>query len=175
MNIKRMTRISLFASILAISVYLVPPFQIPVIEISFTLQTMVIVLIGFLLTPLEAFLSVLIYILIGAVGLPVFSGARGGFSVIFGPSGGFLILFPFVSLGISLFKSDQKRTGYHLLVAFIISVPMLYLLANVYLSFVLEMNYWISLLSLLPLVPFDMIKILLAYFIYLKIPKHILE
>lgn len=174
MNIKSMTRIALFASVLAISVYLVPPIQIPIIEISFTLQTMVIVLIGFLLTPLEAFLSVLIYILIGAIGLPVFSGARGGLSVLFGPSGGFLILFPFVSLGISLLKSDQKKMGYHLFVAFMISVPVLYMLANVYSSFVLEMNYWISLLRLLPFVPLDMIKILLAYFIYQKIPKCIL-
>jgi biotin transport system substrate-specific component len=175
MNIKSMTRISLFASMLAVSVYMIPPIPIPFVEVSFTLQTMFVVLIGFLLTPLEAFFSVFVYIMIGAFGIPVFSGARGGFSVLFGPSGGFLMLFPLVSLGISRFKSYPKNMVHNLFVASLFGIVLLYLLANIYLSFTLEVNYWIALLSLLPFIPFDMVKIVLAYFIYRKIPKHILK
>jgi biotin transport system substrate-specific component len=175
MNIKRMTRISLFASMLAISVYLIPPIQVPFVEVSFTLQTMLVVLIGFLLTPLEAFLAILVYIMVGALGIPVFSGARGGLSVLFGPSGGFLMMFPFVSLGISYFKSDPKKIGCNLIIAFVFGIVLLYLFANVYLSLVLNLNYWIALLSLLPFIPFDMVKIVLAYLVYRKIPKDLFE
>ena len=175
MNIKSMTRVSLFASMLAVSVYLIPPIPIPFVEVSFTLQTMFVVLIGFLLTPLEAFLSVLVYIMIGAFGIPVFSGARGGLSVLFGPSGGFLMLFPLVSLGISRFKSNQQNMVHNLLIASVFGIILLYLFANIYLSFILEINYWIALLSLLPFIPFDMLKIIFAYFIYRKIPKHLFE
>ena len=160
---------------IAISVYLIPPIQVPIIDISFTLQSMMIVLIGFLLTPLEAFLSVLIYVLIGTAGLPVFSGARGGLSVLLGPSGGFIMMFPLISLAISLFKSKDRNKIWDILISILFGIIILYAVANLYMSFILSMNYWIALSSLLPFVPFDFIKIILAYLIYLRFPKDLLK
>jgi biotin transport system substrate-specific component len=175
LNLKQMIRISLFAAMISISVYLFPPFIIPYVQVTFTLQTLLIILVGFLLRPTEAFLSSLIYILLGAIGLPVFSGGRGGFQVLFGPTGGFILLFPFLSLGISLLKSKSRHTLYDLVIAFVLSVPMLYLLANLWLSYQLSINYWKALLSLLPFVPFDIIKLIFAYFVYQKIPRELFE
>jgi len=175
LNLKQMIRISLFAAMISISVYLFPPFIIPYIQVTFTLQTLLIILVGFLLRPMEAFLSSFIYILLGALGLPVFSGARGGFQVLFGPTGGFILLFPFLSLGISILKSKSRNTLYDLLMSGILSIPVLYLLANLWLSYNLSINYWKALLSLLPFIPFDIIKLIFAYFIYQKIPRELFD
>ncbi|MDO9628343.1 MAG: biotin transporter BioY [Acholeplasmataceae bacterium] len=173
MKLKQVTRISLFSAMIAVSVYLIPPIAVPVLNVSFTLQTLFIILIGFILAPLEAFLSVFIYVLIGAFGFPVFSGYRGGLSVLFGPTGGFIMMFPIVSLLISVFKSKKRLHMYNLMIGFIFGVVVLYLIANLWLSYSLSINYFASLSGLLIFIPFDIVKLLLAYFIYLRIPKEI--
>lgn len=174
MKIKQITRVSLYAAFIAVSVYLIPPLQIPSIQVPFTLQTMLIMLAGYLFVPKEAFLTVFIYVFIGAIGLPVYSGGRGGFSVLFGPTGGFLLLFPFVSFFISFFKSKTKRKLFDLGIGFAFGIVSLFLLGAIWLSVSLSIGYISALLSLLPFVPFDILKLLLAYLIYLKFPKDLI-
>ncbi|MBU1094643.1 MAG: biotin transporter BioY [Firmicutes bacterium] len=169
-KIKELSKISLFAAFISVSVYLIPPITIPLVSVPFTLQTLFIILAGFIFTPLEAFLSVLLYVFIGAVGLPVYSGARGGLSVLVGPTGGFIILFPLVSLMISILKSKTKNTTHDLVMGAFISIVCLYFLANIWLSITLSLNYWVALLSLFPFIPLDIIKLLLAYLVYKKLP-----
>jgi biotin transport system substrate-specific component len=85
------------------------------------------------------------------------------------------MLFPFVSLSISVLKSKSRNKIYDLLLAFIIGVVALYLLAAIWLSISTTLSYGKALLGLLPFVPGDIIKLLLAYAVYLKIPKDLLE
>lgn len=68
------------------------PFGVPL-----TLQTFSVALCGYTLGCCQAVASVVTYIIIGAVGLPVFSGFQGGVNVLFGLSGGFII--GFIGLG----------------------------------------------------------------------------
>lgn len=63
---------------------------IPLGPVPFTLQTFVMVFVLLALTPREALASIGIYLVLGAIGLPMFSAMRGGFGVIAGPTGGFL-------------------------------------------------------------------------------------
>ncbi len=174
-KIKQISKISLFAAFISVSVYLIPPFMIPFVQIPFTMQTMFIILAGFIFTPFEAFLTVLLYVFIGAVGLPVYSGARGGMSVLLGPTGGFIMLFPLVSLLIATLKSKTKNIIYDLIVGIFIAIISLYLLANIWLSVTLSLNYWVALLSLLPFIPLDVVKLLLAYFVYIKLPNELIS
>ena len=58
--------------------------------IPFTLQTLAIMLALLLLNFDEVLISLFVYLLLGAVGLPVFSGMRGGLAMLLGPTGGFL-------------------------------------------------------------------------------------
>ncbi|MCD7860407.1 MAG: biotin transporter BioY [Oscillospiraceae bacterium] len=58
--------------------------------ISFTLQTFAIALCGYLLGVKYGALVALVYLLLGAVGLPIFSAFRGGFYVLFGVTGGYI-------------------------------------------------------------------------------------
>ena len=83
------------------------PFQIALGPIPITLQTLVIGLIATLYRPKEATLSVLLYLLLGAIGLPVFSGGNGGLHTFIGQTGGFL-LFPLRALVTSLIANRKK-------------------------------------------------------------------
>ena len=84
------------------------PFQITLGPIPITLQILVIGLIATLYRPKEATLSVLLYLLLGAIGLPVFSGGNGGLHTFIGQTGGFLLLFPLRALVTSLIANRKK-------------------------------------------------------------------
>ena len=62
-------------------------------QVPMTLHTFAVALCGYLLAPKLAGLAMIVYLLLGAVGVPVFSGFRGGMQVLTGPTGGFLIGF----------------------------------------------------------------------------------
>lgn len=175
MNLRRLTRISLFSAILSVSVMIVPSFTVPFINLSFTLQVLFVVLIGFVLSPQDAFLSILIYVLAGVLGLPVFSQGRGGLQVILEASGGFIVLFPVVGFLISAFKSKTKNTVKDMLVAILFGIVLLYLFGTAWLSFVLGLNYGTALIAMLVFIPLDLVKIVFAYLIYRRLPTSLFQ
>ena len=78
------------AAVLALSAQ----FRMEVSGLPLTLQTLVLWLIAAWFRPAAAFGTATIYLLAGLVGLPVFSGGEGGWEVLKGPYGGFLLAFP---------------------------------------------------------------------------------
>lgn len=95
-NIRLMIEIALFAAITAVlaQVSIPLPSGVPI-----TLQTFAVALTGCYLGRKYGLTSVFVYIVLGAVGLPVFASLRGGFAVIAGATGGFIIGFlPLTSL-----------------------------------------------------------------------------
>jgi len=102
-NIFSLTEIAICTSLLCISAYLIIP--LPVIPI--TLQFFAIVLIALLLKPTHTLTSVSLYIMLGVVGLPVFSGGKSGFGALLSPTGGFIIGFLVSAFLISLFKGKN--------------------------------------------------------------------
>lgn len=88
-----MVLIALFAVVLAICAWISIPATVP-----FTLQTLGLFLVMGLLGGRRSTLAVLVYLLLGAVGIPVFSGFRGGLGILTGVTGGYLIGFLFATL-----------------------------------------------------------------------------
>ena len=88
MNTRDMVYIALFACLMAICAWISIPGQIP-----FTLQTMGVFLAVGLLGGKRGTVAVLVYILMGAVGLPVFSGFAGGLGKLLGMTGGYIVGF----------------------------------------------------------------------------------
>ena len=86
---KDLTKTALLAALIAIGAFI----SIPIGPIPFTLQNFFVFMAGLLLLPEYAALSVLSYVLLGLVGLPIFSGFKGGINYIFSPTFGFLIAF----------------------------------------------------------------------------------
>jgi len=66
--------------------------------VAMTLQTFAIALAGIVLGAKKGTIATIVYILLGAVGLPIFSGFRGGLSVLVGPTGGFILSFPIIAV-----------------------------------------------------------------------------
>ena len=91
-----MTSIGLFAALLAVlsQIQIPMPSGVPV-----TMQTFAVALIGFTLGWKDGLLTMLIYLLLGGVGLPVFAGFHGGIGSLAGPSGGFLWGFLLLAAG----------------------------------------------------------------------------
>ncbi|MBP5661792.1 MAG: biotin transporter BioY [Clostridia bacterium] len=102
-------QIGAFAAILAVCSQLAIPLPAGV---PMTLQTFAVALCGFLLGRVRAPLAAGVYLLLGAVGLPVFSSFQGGVQTLFGPTGGFL--FGFVPMA-ALCGIGGKSMGKHLL------------------------------------------------------------
>ncbi len=86
---RRVTTTALLAALLAASVLV----TIPVQPVPVTLQVFVVVLAALLVPPGWAALAVGTYLGLGIIGLPVFSGLRGGIGIVVGPTGGYLIGF----------------------------------------------------------------------------------
>ena len=88
MTTKRMTRIALCAALLAPCAWLSVPTQPP-----FTMQTFGIFLTLLLLGAKDGTIAIGLYILLGALGVPVFSGFNGGMGALMGPTGGYIVGF----------------------------------------------------------------------------------
>ena len=89
-----MTLCSLFAALLAVCAWL----SLPVSDIAVTFQTFGITLCLLMLGGKWGSLSIFLYLMLGAVGLPVFSGFQGGFGQLLGITGGFL--WGFLAMGL---------------------------------------------------------------------------
>lgn len=88
MTTKRMTRIALCAALLAPCAWLSVPTQPP-----FTMQTFGVFLTLLLLGAKDGTIAIGLYILLGALGVPVFSGFNGGMGALMGPTGGYIVGF----------------------------------------------------------------------------------
>lgn len=85
--------IALFAAIMAVCSWIMIPATVP-----FTMQTFGVFLAVGLLGGKRGTISIIVYLLLGAVGLPVFSGFTGGIGHILGPTGGYMVGFIFTAL-----------------------------------------------------------------------------
>ena len=93
LSVRDMTYIALFAVVMAICSWISVPSVVP-----FTLQTFGVFLAVGVLGGKRGTLAVLIYILLGCVGLPVFAGFSGGIGILLGSTGGYIVGFLFTAL-----------------------------------------------------------------------------
>lgn len=83
---------------------------IPMVGANITLQTLFVLLSGFVLGSKAGMISMVLYLILGAFGLPVFSGFQSGLGVLLGPSGGFIVAFPIAAAVAGLGRS--RRSSY---------------------------------------------------------------
>lgn len=93
LNTGDLALVALFAAVMAVCSWITVPAAVP-----FTLQTMGVFLAVGLLRGKRGTISVLVYLFLGAIGLPVFSGFAGGLGYMMGATGGYIIGFLFSAL-----------------------------------------------------------------------------
>ena len=151
----QITQTALITSLIAVSAQIALPF----FTVPLTLQTFAVCLSGFLLGPCYGTLSVLIYLLLGAVGTPVFAGFQGSFGVILGPTGGFLVGF----LALSLFCAISSKSGFFRMILPLIGIFICHFLGILWFSYTTGNPIFTSfLLSSLPYLPKDVLSCFLA-------------
>lgn len=135
---KNLTLVALFAALTAIGAFI----QIPIPYVPFTLQYMFCAFAGILLGSKLGMLSQLLYVVIGLIGIPVFTQG-GGPAYIFKPTFGYLIGFIIAAYVIGkIVENQQKVSVKNLLIAsmaglfiiYLIGVPYLYVINKFYLG-----------------------------------------
>lgn len=109
-------------ALIAICSWISIPMTIP-----FTLQTFAVCLATALLGTKRGTVTVLVYILLGLVGVPVFSGFKGGVSVLLGPTGGYIIGFIFTAIVVGLITDKINKSVPVLALAMILGIFVCYL------------------------------------------------
>ncbi|NCC54715.1 MAG: biotin transporter BioY, partial [Erysipelotrichia bacterium] len=104
LSIKSMCLCSLFAVLIAVGAFI----KIPISIVPITLQTLFVVLAGIILGKRDAFISVLLYIVIGLIGIPVFANG-GGIAYVLQPSFGYLLGFMLVAYFIGYFSESVEK------------------------------------------------------------------
>lgn len=170
MVIRNVLGTALFTALIIVGSFIV----IPVGIVPITLQTLFVLLAGALSGKKIALSAVSLYIVLGVVGLPVFSGATGGLAHFFGPTGGFLIgllamaavsgTFSDIAYKRQFEEESIDKKGFMLIIGglflatiavYIIGIPFLKLNLNI---------TWTKALMLgaLPFIPGDILKIVVV-------------
>lgn len=149
-----------FTGLIILGAFIAVP--LPISPVPIVLQNFFVLLAALLLGWKWAALSVLLYLLLGAVGLPVFSAARGGLGHFFGPTGGYLLGFLLSAIVTGLLRRPRGGLPANI-PAGIAGVLVIYLVGVPWLRVVTEMT-WPAALSagLLPFLIGDGIKLAAA-------------
>ncbi len=168
-NLLSLLYVALGATLMAVSGMIYFPLAVPI-----TLQTLVLYTILFLFGGKIGTQSVLVYIALGIVGLPVFSGFRGGIAHILDYGGGFIIGFVIASLVFWLL--DGLFSERYRWLSATLSLLFLYATGVLWYAVVYTGEYsLVSIISLcvLPFLLPDAVKIFLAYLISRRLSKTI--
>ena len=163
-SVNNMVHCALFAALLAVCAWI----SIPVTDVAFTLQTFGIFLTLGLLGGKRGSGAILIYLLLGAAGMPVFSGFRGGIGVLAGVTGGYL--WGFLFSGIIYWALE--RIGK--LPAMIAGLLVCYLCGSLWFYLYAGGGIWVILLRcVVPYLIPDGMKIALAYSLSRRLSRHL--
>ena len=164
-SVRKMTASAICVALMCISSFISLPFG----HISLSLQLFAVYFALYYLGTLYGSLSVVAYLSLGAVGIPVFSSFGGGISSFVGPSGGFLFGFLVLAFvySLTLFFLRNRKGGQ--IIATVLSLIALYFCGSLYYSVVylggLNAIGPSLLATVVPFILPDVCKILLAHFI----------
>lgn len=169
-TVVELTKAALFAALFCV---LAPhTLYLPFSPVGITLGSFLLYLTGMLLGPKPGCISVFLYLCMGLLGLPVFSGYTAGAGVLFGPTGGFLLGYlPCVAITGLLMKHAPggKKGVVRFLLAMLTGTGVLYLLGTVWFMgiYTKDVSFTEALTAcVIPFLPLDGVKIGLAAVLY---------
>lgn len=171
MNIRKMVLCGGFAALLTICAWISVPFG----AISFTMQTFGVLLALGLLGGKWGSISILVYLLLGAIGAPVFSGFQGGFGVLLGATGGYLTGFLFSALIFWLITAIFPGNK-GLFWAMLAALPVCYLFGSLWYAYFYAQGAALTEILTLCVLPYiipDILKLFLAYFLTRKLKRFV--
>ena len=158
MNIK--TKNMVLTAVMTAMICVLAPISVPVGPVPISLATLVIFIAVYVLGMKQALAAVLLYLLLGLVGLPVFSGYSAGPAKLLGPTGGYLIGYiPMVAIaGIIIDKHYNNRIISA--AGMTAATAALYFCGTAWLAFSADMGFGAAIMAgVVPFIPTDLAKI----------------
>lgn len=174
-KIQNLTLIALMAAILCI----VGPVMIPIGMVPMSITNMAIYLSIILLDKKKATIGVVVYLMMGFIGLPIYSGFTGGAGKLLGPTGGYLIGYLVLSwisgkLLEILDKANGMKQNSKQIMALGIGTIGLYFVGTIWLMIQSKLTLFTALsVGVFPFVVFDMIKIVVAVYLGNEVKKRL--
>jgi len=132
--------------------------------VPMTMQTFAVPLAGILLGPKKGTLAVFAYLLLGAVGVPVYAGFAAGVGKLFGITGGFLLSFPIMSWLAG--KGEEKKSMPWLIASLFLGAVINYIVGMCWFVFAAHSTFEAAFTAcVLPFIPTAIVKVLMAAFL----------
>ena len=152
---KNMTKIAVMTAVICI----LGPLSIPIGPVPISLTPLTILLSVYILGTASGSVATLLYVFLGAVGLPVFGGFTGGFGIIAGPTGGYIIGYVFLALISGWFIEHFYNMVWVQYMGMCLGMAVLYAFGTAWLAYVAHMTFAEALAAgVLPFIAVDMIK-----------------
>ena len=156
-----MTKMALMVAMNCVSAYIIIPLPFSLSPLA--LQTLIVNLTGYVLNAKQAFMTMLVYLLVGLVGVPVFTGGSAGPGKLFGPTGGYIIGFLFTAVFLAYFRGEKYSFKRYALLGCVIGIPLIYVFGVVQLKLITGMGWDKAIMTgALPFIPLDIVKCLAA-------------
>lgn len=170
-NTRQLTLIGVMAAVTCI----LGPLSLPIGVVPISLTNLVIYFAIYALGGKRGTLSYIVYLFIGLVGLPVFSGFSGGFPKLFGPTGGYLIGFVFMAFISGIFIDKFSKKIYMCFLGMVLGTIVTYIFGTAWLAYEAHMAFNKALaVGVLPFIPGDIVKITIASLIGPQIRKRLI-
>lgn len=135
-------------------------------------QTLGVMLAGLVLGAVRGGLAALVYVVLGAIGLPIFAGGTGGMGVISGPSGGFILAFPVAAFVIGLLVRRHMSGSVAFTASVLGGIGLIYLAGVPWLAWRLGMGAEEAMLAgAVAFLPGDVLKAGLATYVALGVHR----
>ncbi len=109
----------LFAALMAVTAQM--SFKLPITGVPFTLQVLTVLLAGLLLGPRWGAVAMVVYLAVGAVGVPVFANFGSGPTALLGPTGGYLWSWPVAALVTGWLAQARRQPGFKAVLAAVVA------------------------------------------------------
>ncbi len=145
--------------------------SVPTQPVPFTLQTMLVLLSGAFLGSRNGAISQVLYLTVGVIGIPVFADLSFGAHILFGPTGGYLLAFPFAAYLTGLII-EKKKNYFTIILSMVLSSLLILVIGASYLSTFYNGNFNKAFFAgAIIFSVWDIIKIAAASSIYYSISK----
>lgn len=176
-SIKEITYIAMFATMIAVCSWISVPMPVPFVP--FTMQTFGIFLTVGMLGLKNGTVSVILYILLGVMGVPVFSGFKSGISALMGTTGGYIMGFVLTAVAAGLIIRRFGNKIHVTAIAMVVGLVICYAFGTVwFMAVYANTNGPIGLMTALswcvfPFILPDLVKITLAVWVSRRLRKYI--
>lgn len=171
-SVKDITFIGLMAALICIAGPI--SINLPFSPVPISLTNLAIYFAAIILGFKKGTISCIVYILIGIVGLPVFSNFSGGFSKIAGPTGGYIVGFIFMAMIVGIFSDIFNGKRYMYVIGMVLGTIVTYTIGTLYLSFQTHMTLISAIAAgVLPFIAGDIIKMVITVIFAPEIKKRV--